>query len=407
MRIKAIEDLHADAGWRTISFLKVTTDTGLVGWSEYNEGYGSRGLTAVIHAIGETLIGEDPRQVERISATLYAKTRQAPGGINAQAIAALENALLDIAGKSTGLPVSALFGGRVRDRLPLYWSHCASRRVRSAALLGVKAPANLADIEEIGAEVRQRGFNALKANIVRFGDGEQPTVHMPGFGTGDEHPQLNALPRLAEDAAALMAAFRKGAGADAELMLDLNFNFKPEGYLKLLRALEPVKLAWAEIDLYDPAALARIRQAVSTPIASGESLFGRRAYRPFFEAGAMDVAIVDVLWNGLIESYKIAAMADAFELNVAPHNFYGPLAMLISGHFCSMIPNFRIMEMDVDEVPWIDTFITAPVRIEAGALHVPDAPGWGADVNEAAVRARPPKEAARSVLMPTAKIAKV
>src|SRR5436190_24052421 len=85
LRITAIEDLHADAGWRTLSFLKVTTDGGLIGWSEYNEGYGSRGLTAVIHAIGETLIGEDPRQVEQVSATLYAKTRQAPGGINAQA----------------------------------------------------------------------------------------------------------------------------------------------------------------------------------------------------------------------------------------------------------------------------------------------------------------------------------
>jgi L-alanine-DL-glutamate epimerase-like enolase superfamily enzyme len=403
LQIKAIEDLHADAGWRTLSFLKVTTDSGLVGWSEYNEGYGSRGLTAVIHAIGETVIGEDPRQVEQISATLHAKTRQAPGGINAQAIAALENALLDIKGKAAGLSVGALFGGRVRDRLPLYWSHCGSRRVRSAGLLGKKAPADLSDIEVMGAEVRERGFGALKANIVRFGQSGPPTVHMPGFGTGDEHPQLNALPRLAEDAVVLMQAFRRGAGSDAELMLDLNFNFKPEGYLKLLRALEPVKLAWAEIDLYDPVALARIRQAVSTPIASGESLFGRRSYRPFFEAGAMDVAIIDVLWNGLIEAYKIAAMADAFELNVAPHNFYGPLAMLISGHFCSMIPNFRIMEMDVDEVPWIDTFITQPIRIESGALHVPTTPGWGTDVNEEAVRSRPPKDAARSVLMPTAK----
>jgi L-alanine-DL-glutamate epimerase-like enolase superfamily enzyme len=197
-----------------------------------------------------------------------------------------------------------------------------------------------------------------------------------------------------------MTAFREGAGRHAELMLDLNFNFKPEGYLKLLRALEPVGLAWAEIDLYDPAALARIRQAVATPIASGESLFGRRAYRPFLEAGAMDVAIIDVLWNGLIEAYKIAAMADAFEVNVAPHNFYGPLAMLISGHFCAMVPNFRIMELDVDEVPWINDFVTAPPRIESGSLLVPMAPGWGAEVNEEAVRAHPPHASAKSVLMP-------
>lgn len=400
MRITTVEDLHADAGWRSLSFLKISTDEGIVGWSEYNEGYGSRGLSSVIHALADTIIGEDPRRIGRISATLYAQTRQAPGGINAQAIAALENALLDIKAKAVGLPVHALFGGAVRDRLPLYWSHCGSRRVRSAELIGVRAPANLDDLTALGAEVRGRGFHALKANIVRFAGGAAPTVHMPGFGSGAEHPQLNAGRDLVEDAVAMMAAFRRGAGPHADLMLDLNFNFKPEGYLKLLRALEPVGLSWAEIDLYDPAALARIRQAVQTPIASGESLFGRRAYRPFLEAGAMDVAIVDVLWNGLIEAYKIAAMADAFEVNVAPHNFYGPLAMLISAHFCAMVPNFRIMEMDVDEVPWIDSFVTAPPRIEAGQLLLPQAPGWGAEVNEEAVRAHPPRASAKSVLMP-------
>ena len=96
----------------------LTTDDGLVGWSEYNESYGSKGLTAVISALGETLIGQDPRPTERIAATLYAVTRQAPGGINSQAIAALENALLDIKAKALGIPVYALFGGPVRDRLP-------------------------------------------------------------------------------------------------------------------------------------------------------------------------------------------------------------------------------------------------------------------------------------------------
>jgi L-alanine-DL-glutamate epimerase-like enolase superfamily enzyme len=400
LRVTAIQDLHADAGWRTLSFLKISTDEGIVGWSEYNEGYGSRGLTSVIQALGETLIDEDPRQIERISARFYAQTRQAPGGINAQAIAAIENALLDIKAKSLGLPVHALFGGALRNRLPLYWSHCGSRRARSPELIGKPAPQNGSDIRALGAEVLERGFSALKANIVRFRDGVAPTVHMPGFGSGQEHPQLNAAPDLIEDAVSLMTAFREGAGRHAELMLDLNFNFKPEGYLKLLRALEPVGLAWAEIDLYDPVALARIRQAMATPIASGESLFGRRAYRPFLEAGAMDVAIIDVLWNGLIEAYKIAAMADAFEVNVAPHNFYGPLAMLISGHFCAMVPNFRIMELDVDEVPWINDFVTAPPRIESGSLLVPMAPGWGAEVNEEAVRAHPPHASAKSVLMP-------
>ena len=95
MKIAKIEDLHCDAGWRDFSFLKVTTDDGIVGWSEYNEGYGSAGLTAVIRRMAAGLIGENPRAIERIMSMQYAITRQAPGGINQQAMAAIENALLE------------------------------------------------------------------------------------------------------------------------------------------------------------------------------------------------------------------------------------------------------------------------------------------------------------------------
>src|ERR1700686_609019 len=103
MKITKIEELHCDAGWRVNSFLKVTTDEGLVGWSEYMEGYGAQGLSGVIHQLGERLIGQDPRPVERITALLYAATRQAAGGLNAQAIGAIENALVDIKAKALGV----------------------------------------------------------------------------------------------------------------------------------------------------------------------------------------------------------------------------------------------------------------------------------------------------------------
>src|SRR6185436_18993216 len=120
MKIAKIEDLHCDAGWRDFSFLKITTDDGLVGWSEYNEGYGGAGLTAVIRRMAAGLIGENPRPIERILSIQYAITRQAPGGINQQARAAIEKALLDVQAKSLGVPVDQLCGGSVRDRLPLY-----------------------------------------------------------------------------------------------------------------------------------------------------------------------------------------------------------------------------------------------------------------------------------------------
>ena len=92
-----------------------------------------------------------------------------------------------------------------------------------------------------------------------------------------------------------------------------------------------------------------------------------------------------------LESFKIAAMAEAYEINCAPHNFYGHMSTLMSAHLCAAMPNFRIMEIDIDDVPWKDDLVTHPPVIQNGELIVPTRPGWGADVNEEAVRAHPPK----------------
>jgi galactonate dehydratase len=389
VRIAKIEDLHCDAGWRTWSFLKITTDDGVVGWSEYNESYGSRGLTAVIQKLAEHLIGLDPRPVERNTALLHAITRQAPGGLIQQAIAAIENALVDVKARALGVPVAELLCGPVRDRLRLYWSHCGSYRLDHAETMGLAPVRSLDDIRALAAEVRERGFSALKTNIFCFDD-ERPYMHQPGFARNAGWPELNVDRRLLGIIGEQMAAFREGAGEEVDLLLDLNFNFKTEGYLEVARAIEPYRLMWLEIDSYDPGALATIRQASRTPIASCESLFGRRQFRPFLDARAVDVAIVDVPWNGILEGIKIAAMAECYEVNCAPHNFYGNLSTMMSAHFCAAIANFRIMEIDIDDVPWKDEVVSPP-RIEAGHLVLGDAPGWGGEVNETAIRAHPPR----------------
>src|SRR3954469_6643453 len=180
MKIVSIEDLHCAAGWRDFSFLKITTDDGIVGWSEYNESYGSAGLTAVIRRLAQSLIGADPRPIERITSTFYAVTRQAPGGVNQQAIAAIENALLDLKAKALGVPVYALFGGPVRDRLRLYWSHCGSFRVGLSKEMQIPAVRSPQDVVSQGKEVVSKGYTALKTNIFVFDDGA-PHMHMPGF----------------------------------------------------------------------------------------------------------------------------------------------------------------------------------------------------------------------------------
>ena len=303
MRITKIEDLHCNAGWRDFSFLKISTDEGVVGWSEFMESYGSEGLAAVIRKLGARLIGWDPRPVEKITAYLHGVTRQSVGGIAQQAIAAIENALVDLKAKALGIPVYEMLGGPVRERLQLYWSHCGTWRISHASRIkewtGFDPIRSLDDVERAGAEVARRGFKGLKTNIMRF-DGPEPYIHMPGFN-GPGWPELNISRDLVDGLVAQMTAFRNGAGPHVGLHLDLNFNFKTEGYIRLAQALEPFDLVWLEIDSYDPAALATIRRSARTRVASLESLHGRRQFRPFFEQQSVDVAIIDVAWNGILE----------------------------------------------------------------------------------------------------------
>jgi L-alanine-DL-glutamate epimerase-like enolase superfamily enzyme len=171
--------------------------------------------------------------------------------------------------------------------------------------------------------------------------------------------------------------------------VDLNFNLEPEGCLQVARALEPFDLLWLEVDLFDPGALATVRQRAPMPICSGENLYGARAFRPFLEAAALDVASVDVIWNGFHQAKKIADLAETFEVNCAPHNYYSHLATFIGAQWCAAIPNARILELDVDDVPWRDELVTALPEIADGELRIPSGPGWGVEVVEDVVREHP------------------
>jgi L-alanine-DL-glutamate epimerase-like enolase superfamily enzyme len=388
MKIRAIEDLRCDAGWRTLSFLKITTETGLVGWSEFSEGRGTPALRAVIRALAERVIGDDPRNLSRLSTKLYGMTRTTAGGMIAQAIAAIENACLDIKAKSLGLPVYELFGGSQRDRLSLYWSQCGTLRVRHPDLFGAPPVRTLDDMANLGREAVQRGFRALKTNILLFGP-DGAANYQSGFGAGAGHPEINVDRSLLRAIVDTVAALRQGAGPDMDLLLDLNCNVKPEGARQIAKALEPYKMMWLEYDLHDPKSLAAIRQSTTIPIAALETVYGRRGLRPYLEQNSVDVVIVDPQWNGMLEAVRMATLVDSFEVNVAIHNYHGYLSTLIGAHFAAVIPNLRVTEFVVDEAPWTKDFFTHPLQIDNGVLVVPDRPGWGTDIDEAAVRAHP------------------
>lgn len=403
MKIATVTDLHCGAGWRDFSFLKIVTDTGLVGYSEFLEER-NIGITNVIMWLGQLIIGEDPLPYERITQRLRAITRHVSGGLAAQAIAAIENALLDIVGKHLGVPVCNLFGGPVRTELEVYWSHAGSFRLQHAKHMGIPRSditplRTLADVEALGREVRESGHTALKTNIFRFDTPGGPQMYMPGFGGGVGGPELNLTFKIVDDLIEQLAALRKGTGPDMGIKLDLNYNFRPEGVIQIAKALSGARdrigpIDWLEFDILDPAAMKYIRSQIDIPIASLESLYGRTQFKPYFDAQAVDYAIVDVLWNGCWESVKIASLADAYQVNCAVHNYHSWLGTAISAHFCAAIPNFKVLEIDVDDVPWKDEIVTVVPAVKGNMFHLPTGPGWGVELNEAVIAAHPPSRSA-------------
>ena len=384
MKVARLETLFCDAGWRPWIFLRAEADDGAVGWAEITDSHGSpRGLAGIVEDLAPVVVGRDPRAVERIHWDLYRHTRQSPGSVVQKAIAGIENALLDLKARALGVPVHDLFGGPTRDTVPVYWSHCGTTRARAWEVTGTPKLVDYDAVTALGREVANGGYPAYKTNIVV--PGEEPRVLMPGFGEGGG---IFRVDEIVDALVRLLEAFEEGTKGAARPVVDLNFNLEPEGVIRVGRALEPFDLLWLEVDVFDPEALAHVRRSVPMPICSGENLYTARGFRPFLEAGALDVASVDVIWNGFHQAKKVADMAETFEVTCAPHNYYSHLATAIAAQWCAAIPNVRILELDVDDVPWRDELAGgwAP-EIRRGELVVPTEPGWGVTVDEDVLRA--------------------
>ena len=387
MKITEVDTFIVNAGWRPWLFVAIRTDAGITGYGECSDMRNPYGIAGAIRDLQDLLVGRDPRPIEMLYWDMYRKTRQSPGGIAAKAIAGIDCALWDIKAKAFGVPVYELFGGPMRERQRLYWSHCGTFRARHHELLGVPPLRAMDDIARLGEEVVTRGFTALKTNILFPGDPAQ--VYFAGFGGGPGTTDQNISSALIRHIRELIGAFRSAVGDDVGIALDLNFNFKPEGAALICQALEEFNMMWVEVDIYDPEALRQVKDATRTPICSGENFIGLREYRRYLDARAQDVLMVDVPWNGFTLSKKIADLAESYEINIAPHNYYSHLSTLMSAHLCACAPNVRIQEIDIDDIPWKDDLIDQALVIENGDLRIPDRPGWGANLNETVAREHP------------------
>jgi len=381
LRITAIKTFIVDGGFRPWTFVKVeTNDPGLVGWGDCTD-WGAPGpVTATVARFADFVVGRDPLQVEPIWWDLSAASVRHTGGIASKAAAGIDSALWDIRGKVLGAPVWQLLGGQLRDRLPLYWTHCGSTRARAAwaGKLGLPRIESSDDLRAFAAEVAAGGYTALKTNLFSLRDRPETHIARQVFA----HPSGDITPAQLRSAEAVVGIFREVLGPDVGIALDVAFEFKLGAAIRLARALEPYDMMWLETETFDPQALRVIRDSTTTPICHGESLFGVQGYRPYLELHAQDVIMPDLAWNGITMGKRIGDFAHAYDVLVAPHNCHSPLTTLISAHLCANIPNFKILELDVDDAPWRDDLMTHPFEVENGYLKVPDRPGLGSDLIE-------------------------
>lgn len=389
MTVTAVDVLRCDAGWRNYGFVKVSTADGIVGWSEYDDVYGAPAVGELVRRLAPRVIGKSAFDHEHIFAFLTGATRPARGGAVAEALGAIENALLDAKAKALGVPCYTILGGKIRDRVPIYWSHFGTWSVSFGDWFEPQVK-SLDDMKAFAADAAKQGFAAVKTNILLF-DENGGRVNQPGFNA-PFFPELNIDRMLINRLLDLLDAIRDGAGSDMEILLDLNFNAKTEGYLKLLRALADFELFWVELDTFEPQSQGLIRAQSPHPIASCETLCGLQAFLPYFDNLAMDVAVIDAIWNGVWQSKKIAAAAEAHEVNIAPHNFYSHLATMINVHFAASTPNLRIMEHDPQRLAWDSEIFDMEPELVDSAIVVPDRPGWGCDPVEEALAEHPPKD---------------
>lgn len=389
MQITRVRTYIVDGGFRPWTFVKIeTSDDGIVGWGDCTDWGSPRPIAAMVERLAELIIGRDPMQAERIWWDLDAQSVRHTWGVAWKAMAGIDSALWDIRGKVLNAPVWQLLGGKLRDRLRLYWSHCGSIRATRWERLGVPRVETTDDLRALAEEVKARGFTAIKTNLFALKD--RPDAR-PFDGHATE--QSGQLPQpVRRNAEAIIGTFREALGPDVDIALDVAFRFKLGGAIKLAQALEPYHLMWLETETFDPRALRLIRESTRTTICTGESLFGTQGFKPYLELHAQDIIMPDLAWNGITMGKKIADMAHAYDVLCAFHNCHSPLTTLVTANVAATIPNFFITEIDVDDAPWRDDLLTHPFTIKDGYLELPNRPGLGSDLIEQELLKHPPVE---------------
>jgi galactonate dehydratase len=374
MKIRKVDIYLAKSGKLRPIIVEISTDEGVTGVGEAGVAYGrgSNAAAGMIKDLAPDLIGRDPARIEAFCAHVYDHTFWGKGGgtIVYAALSAIEQALWDIKGKVLGAPVYELLGGAVRDSIRCYangWYEAAQTPDEFAR--AVQRP--LRD-----------GYTALKF---------YPLGQMVGVNM--RHVSQRMVDRDKLDlAVARVKAVRDAAGPDVDLMLDLSGGLTPAESARLCRRFEDLDIFFVEepTDPADAQAMAYVAGQTSIPVAAGERHYGRHGARALLEARAVDILQPDPgNAGGIMETKKIAAMAEAWGMRVAPHVCGSPLITQVALHLSANLPNFAIQELypyfRLHE-GYIDTVSRTPeAEVRNGCLGLPQGPGLGIELNRPAL----------------------
>lgn len=362
MKITTITTRIVNAEMRNWVFVKVETDQpGLFGWGEATLEWKTRAVAGAVEDLSPLMVGRDPRDIEQAVRVMKKHSFWRLGVIGMSAISGIEMALWDIMGKELGVPVWRLLGGKVRDKVLVY-THLGLGDMRAVYETLEEAP-----LVERAGEVVEKGYRAFKAVFIPYTNYHAPL------------PEVDKVARM-------MEAMRKATGNSVEIMVD--FHGRPASAaasIAYIDALAPGRPMFVEepVPPGETSALKAVALRATVPLATGERLVDRAEFVDLLNARAVDIIQPDICHcGGLGEAKKIAAMAEAFSVGVAPHNPLGPIAGAAALHFAVSTPNHVIQEEMVGAVPWYFDVVQGPIKRIDGFWQVPEAPGLGIEVDE-------------------------
>jgi len=356
---------------RNYSFVKVYTDEGLTGLGEAGINGKELALEGLIKTYTPLLVGMDPSRIEHIWQTLWRGQFFRGGHVHAAAVAAIDLALWDLRGKTLGVPVYDLLGGRTRDYARCY-CHVQRR--------GNDEDGPRAGIDSMVEYAKEQVADGWR--FVRFGVGEGGTQERDGI-----YEQSKAM-RWTVDA---FTALRESLGPEIEICVDFHQRTTPTYAIQIARALEPLRPFFVEDPLRaeNTSEFKYLRQHISVPIATGEQLASKWEWQALIEESLMDYCRVDLcICGGLTEAKKIAGWCETHYIEQAPHNPLGPVSTAACLHFDLSTPLFAVQELT-----WrpeiIADIVQTDMRLEGGNLYSGGAPGLGVELNEEAAAAYP------------------